>query len=244
MPPTASQPAASRPPAWRAMKTLEERLGHEFAEPRLLDLALCHTSWANDQQQSSKNNERLEFLGDAVLELCISQELYRRYPDAREGALTQMRSQLVNETTLASLARKIGLNNAIRLGNGEEQQGGRGKSSLLADAMEAVLAAVFLDCGFAGAQAVIHHLFDGFWPAAAPAPKAKDAKTRLQEVCHKLYGAHPAYRLLSETGPAHEKSYTVLLLLPNGKEYRASGSAHKRAEQEAAAMALADLAPD
>ena len=132
-----------------SLAVIEEALGHAFARPELLTTALTHSSWANERGDSMGHNERLEFLGDAVLELCVSEELFSRFPEAPEGELTLLRSQLVNEASLADMAHRLALEEHILLGKGEENQGGRGRPALLSDAFEAVIGALFLDGGYA-----------------------------------------------------------------------------------------------
>ena len=139
-------PIGATPP--RARIALEEKLGHVFARPELLDLALTHSSWANEYSGGQHHNERQEFLGDAVLELCVSWELFRRFPEAREGELTKLRARLVSTVSLAERAREFGLDSLLKLGKGEERQGGRSRDSVLSDVLEAVLAAVYEDGGF------------------------------------------------------------------------------------------------
>lgn len=230
-----------REPVWLAEKELQEKLGHRFREKELLVLALTHSSWANEHGREGRHNQRLEFLGDAVLELCISEELYRRYPDAREGPMTQMRSALVSEPMLARLSREIGIDMALRLGKGEERQCGRAKDSLLSDAFEAVLAAVYEDGGMDAARSVVRKVFAKQWPCMEPEPKERDPKSRLQEICQKVYKSGPAYTLLASSGPEHAKIFDVKLELPDGKKYRAKETSCKKAEQTAAACALAAM---
>lgn len=219
------------------LETLEKR----FENIDLLRQALTHSSWANENGQPGKHNERLEFLGDAVLELCVSAELYRRYPDAREGVLTAMRAALVGEKSLAAIGRRAGLGNCLRLGSGEEKQGGRERDSILADALEAVLGAVFLDCGFAEAGKVVAALFAGLWPDAGFAKAPVNGKSLLQEICQKKYGELPRYMPLGCFGPAHEKIFMVKALLPDGREFVANGTSQKKAERACAELALAAL---
>ena len=135
-----------------AFELVKKRLGHSFARRELLDLALTHSSWANEYSCGQEHNERQEFLGDAVLELCVSWEIYKRFPSAREGELTKMRSNLVSAVSLAERARDLGLDVLLKLGRGEENQGGRKRDAVLSDALEAVLAAVYEDGGFAAAE--------------------------------------------------------------------------------------------
>lgn len=237
----ANKASPSRPPAWRAIRQLEENLGHTFRQPELLTTAVTHSSWANEQAHNKEHNERLEFLGDAVLELCVSKELFMRFPKEREGMLTEMRSRLVSEENLAKLAKQCSIQSALRLGNGEEAQAGRNKDSLLADALEAVFAAVFLDGGLPAATNVINRLFENDWPSAPLAPKEKDPKSQLQEICQKIFSHAPLYELISASGPPHDREFAIRLRLPNGKSFEAAGRNQKKAEQEAAAKALCEL---
>lgn len=204
-------------------------LGYSFHNRKLLELALTHPS------MGSVNNQRLEFLGDAVLELCISDRIFDRMQQLQEGQMTTLRQRLVCEDALAQIARKVELGPHIRMERGCEQTGGREKNSVLSDAMEAVLAAVYLDGGFAAAQAVV----DRLWPdEMITLKRALDAKSALQEWTQAYMSVTPAYVLLEETGPAHQKEFLVAVCL-NGQEYaRASGGSKKKAEQSAAQIAL------
>lgn len=227
--------------AWLAEKALQEKLGHEFRDARLLGLALTHSSWANEHGRDGGHNQRLEFLGDAVLELCVSEILYHRYPDAREGPMTEMRAGLVSEPALADLARKLGIDSALRLGRGEERQRGRQKDSLLCDAFEAVLAAVYEDGGLPAARRTVEHVFAGMWPPMRQEGKERDPKSQLQEICQKIFREGPVYALIGSSGPEHAKTFEVSLALPDGKKYMAASSSCKKAEQAAAAKALAEM---
>lgn len=229
--------AAPRPCA-----ELAERLGHRFRRPELLELALTHSSWANERGAGHAHNERLEFLGDAVLELCVSTELFRRFPTVREGELTRLRAHLVSTTGLAQRARELGLDAHLRLGRGEEQQGGRSRDAILSDALEAVLAAIYEDGGFAAAKDAVARIFAGHWPAAAGAPQPRDGKSRLQEATQHLYGKMPVYAQVATSGPEHAKRFQVRLTLPDGREFAGQGTSCKKAEQDAAACALEALA--
>lgn len=221
---------------------LARRLGHTFAHPELLRLALTHSSWANECGAGDAHNERLEFLGDAVLELCVSAELFRRFPKMREGELTRLRSRLVSTVGLAERARELGLDARLRLGKGEEQQGGRDRDAILSDALEAVLAAVYEDGGFAAAQGAVARIFEGHWPRGAGAPRVRDCKSRLQEATQHLFGRTPVYARESASGPEHAKCFQVRLTLPDGQGFAGQGTSCKKAEQDAAGRALAALA--
>lgn len=228
-------------PSWLALKAFQEKLGYDFKDVAQLELALTHTSWANERNMPGANNQRLEFLGDAVLELCVSEELFSRFSEAREGALTEARSSLVNESELACIARDLGLNKLIRLGKGEEKQDGRNKDSLLADAFEALLAAVYLDGGFEAARGLVARVYARRWPESAGRQKEKDPKTLLQEECQKLFREMPLYTLVESSGPEHARTFVVRLSLPDGSEFMGSESSAKKAEQVAAAQALSAL---
>lgn len=225
-----------------ARHSLEQVLGHRFMRPEMLDLALTHSSWANERGGGDQaHNERLEFLGDAVLELCVSAELYRRFPQAREGQMTRMRAHLVSTVSLAQRAKEIGLHSVLKLGRGEESQGGRLRDSVLSDAFEAVLAAVYVDGGFAAAQHVVARLFAHCWPSCVEPLMPKDDKTRLQELVQQHYGQMPLYVRTGSRGPEHAKIFDITLRLPDGTEFIATGRSCKKAEQEAARHALAHL---
>ena len=218
---------------------IERATGHRFANRSYLRNALSHSSFANENGCDS--NERLEFLGDAVLELCVSDELFRRFPHAREGELTSLRSSLVNSATLAQKARSIGLADALLLGKGEECQGGRQKQSVLEDVFEAFLGAVYLDAGFESARKALYTIFKDIWPCNMNIAPKKDAKTRLQEISLQCLGGLPVYRRVGSSGPEHAKVFRISLLLPDGREFLASGSSNRKAEHAAAGIALSEL---
>ena len=224
------------------LAALERNLGYSFKNVELLVEALTHSSFANEKGESTHHNERLEFLGDAVLSLCVSSELFRLFPHAREGDLTRLRSGLVSAFSLADLARELGLDVYLLLGKGEESQGGRGRDALLGDALEAVLGAVFEDGGFAGARKFVQNLFQKRWPDDVLCHETqKDYKTRLQELTQQKYKEKPLYTLHASHGPEHAKIFEVRLVLPDGQSLLARGHSVKRAEQKAAQTALAML---
>lgn len=220
---------------------LEKCIHHRFSQVKLLETALTHSSYANEQG-GAEDNERLEFLGDAVLELCISEDAYKRYPDVPEGNLTRIRSNLVKEKSLAGIARDLKLEQYLLLGKGEELQGGRERDSLLADAFEAVMGAVFLDGGFETAKAVIRDIFRERWPESPVLTETKDFKSRLQEVTQRLFQERPVYVLTDTYGPEHEKVFEVVTTLPRGERFTGAGTSVKKAEQIAARAALDWLA--
>lgn len=225
-------------PEWLRVKMLQDKLDYKFNSPDLLLLALTHTSWANERGRSGRHNERLEFLGDAVLELCVSTELYHLFPSAREGDMTRLRSGLVNEETLARIANNLKISDALRLGRGEENQGGRKRNSVLSDTMEAIFAAIYEDGGFEAVLNVIKRLYKPYWPEQWRNPKKKDYKSQLQELTQKLYKGLPVYALEGATGPEHAKIFVVSLTLPNGEILHAADSSCKKAEQQVASAAL------
>lgn len=233
------QRSALSPATLQRLSELESRLEYRFHDISLLVTALTHSSWANEH--NTVHNERLEFLGDAVLEVNVSHELYKRFPTEREGSMTRLRSRLVSESKLAELACGLGLGDMIFMGRGEESQGGRKRPALIADAMEAVLGAVYLDGGHEEASALIHRIYAGKWPDPESNRKSKDYKTRLQEITQAQLHSLPIYIPLSSTGPEHAKIFRVLLELSDGRRFIAEGGSLKRAEQEAAHLALMAL---
>jgi ribonuclease III len=219
-------------------RLLEAKLGYRFRDGRLLEAALTHRSFLNEQQPPGReHNERLEFLGDAVLGLTVGHLLMEQSPVRSEGELSKKRAAVVNEEGLARVAVQIGLGDWLFLGRGEEQTGGRHKPSLLADACEAVMAAIYLDGGYAEALRVARLLFDPRLREAQEGPGA-DYKTRLQERAQAALHCAPRYAVTSETGPDHDKIFEVAITL-SGREYaRGTGRSKKEAEQRAAAVAL------
>lgn len=224
------------------LKSLEAVLGYEFADLRLLDVALTHRSFINESTEAGlQDNERLEFLGDAVLDLCISDLLMKKYPDYQEGRLSRMRSLLVNEYPLADMGRKFSLGDYLRLGKGEESSGGRNKSSILSNAFEALVAAIYLDSGFDRASAILEKLFEPLLLQDADNLLFRDFKTQLQEVSQDLFKTIPKYSLMDEYGPDHDKTFVVQLGIANRIRTSGMGKSKKEAEQEAARRALEEL---
>jgi len=219
---------------------LEVALGYVFVSAAYLTRALTHRSFANEQELVVADNERLEFLGDAVIGLAVGHELMRRFPDVSEGQLSVLRAQLVSETGLSRAARALELGRWLRLGRGEEQTGGRDKSSLLADAFEAVCAAVYLDGGFEPARDLVIRLLD-VGLAEIDAGVTHDFKTRLQEWVQADQKAPPVYEVVDTSGPDHDKRFTVRVLVAGDELGRATGRSKKGAEQDAARAALARL---
>lgn len=218
------------------LQALEQRLGHTFADPSRVRLALTHRSSVAKQ---SEHNETLEFLGDSVLGLAISELLLRAWPEANEGQLSKRRAALVNEASLAAKADHLDLGPLIQLGRGEEKTGGRQKRSILADAYEALLGAVFLDAGFEAAQAVVGR--DFALDVTLPPVDDTEAKTRLQELTQRLFRAAPEYTLLRATGPDHAKDFETHVAIAGRVLGQGRGGSKKVAEQAAAREALAAL---
>jgi ribonuclease III len=218
---------------------LEEKLGYSFRSASLVEAALTHRSWMNETHDSGRtDNERLEFLGDAVLALVSSDLLMRRFPDHPEGELSKARAAIVNEAGLARIADTLTLGQWIFLGRGEEQAGGRQKRSLLANAFEALVGAVYLDGGFGAAFGVAARLIEPLM-ADAPAVASKDFKSRLQELAQAKLQMAPSYTVLSEHGPDHAKTFEVAILIGDKEYGRAFGRSKKEAQQNAAEQALA-----
>jgi ribonuclease III len=221
----------------RPATPFEKRLGYRFKQVALLDLALTHRSYANEQG-TEVNYERLEFLGDSVLGLVATEWLYRNLPDLPEGELTKRKNHLVSKDVLAPWAQRLDVGEVLRLGVGEERSGGRSKTSLLANSMEAVFGAVFLDGGLDAARAVILPMLAEGSGERPPAAIDRDAKTRLQEVAQAQGLPLPEYRLVAETGPDHSKVFTVECWLEGDCAGSGEGPSKKVAEQRAAADAL------
>ena len=225
------------------IKDLEAAIGYRFKNITLLQRALTHSSYANEYWRDSlMSNERLEFLGDSILGMVVAEHLYRTFSDRPEGELTRMRADMVCEASLARIAVRLDLGKHLLLGNGEEQSGGRKRSSILADAVESVIAASFLDGGMAAAESIIRR----FVLSDVPAGKLKnlDYKTALQELVQQKKSQQLIYRLAGETGPDHAKEFVVEVLL-NGKVVgTGNGSSKKRAEQDAARVAMETLFPN
>ena len=222
-----------------AIEEIEASLGYRFSDRALLETALTHRSHAHEMlPASSLHYERLEFLGDALLGFLVSDWLYRDDDDAPEGVLSRRRQSVVRASTLAGTAREIGLGRTLRLGKGEERTGGRDKPSLLADAFEAVLGAIYLDGGMRPARAFVRRRLGGAMrDTRATSLPSDDFKTRLQESTQARVQRTPRYRIVSTTGPAHALWFDVEVLLDDEILGRGTGSSRKQAEQEAAAAA-------
>lgn len=225
------------------LKDLEALLGHQFIQTDLLKVALTHRSYHFENRRTSQGHfERLEFLGDAVLDLVLSEALMNRYPDVDEGSLSKWRASLVNEATLSEIAREVHLENHLYLGKSEESQREKARPRLLASALEALLAAVYLDGGLDAARNTIGRLFAGRLSRLdAVNQYATDFKTRLQEWSQKKLHTVPEYRLIQSSGPEHAKTFRYEVLLQSRKMGEGNGFSRKAAEQEAARDALTKI---
>lgn len=219
------------------MQSLEARLNYKFNNIELLKNALIHSSYANEVRGNTHSNERLEFLGDSVLSIIVADHIYHKYPNMPEGELTRLRASLVCEKTLCALSRELCIGEYLKLGKGEDKNGGRERDSILADAFEAVLAAIYLDGGMSAAKKHIfntvlrdldHHSDDSF----------KDYKTTLQEIIQRNPEESVSYILIDEKGPDHDKQFTVAVHLNSNVIGTGIGKSKKQAEQMAAKQAL------
>ncbi len=223
-------------------RSLEDQIGHTFQDPSLLHRALCHRSWIGESDET-ESNERLEFLGDAVLGWVIADLSFRRFPDSGEGTLTDLRKSVVNATALAEIARTVNLGAHLHLGRGEDLAGGRDKDSILSDAFEAVLGAVYLDAGAAVAFDIVERLVGPHLDATPDHLSSLDRKTALQERLAALGRSAPVY-LTSSSGPDHDKWFEVTALSGDLVLGTGSGRSKKSAEQMAAGAALDALDAD
>jgi ribonuclease-3 len=219
----------------------EERLGHTFRDRSLLVRALTHTSWRNEEAICEEDNQRLEFLGDAVVELVVSERLFRRYPDLGEGDLTRHRANLVRADRLAALARGLSIGKALRLGRGERRSGGATKESILSDAYEAVVGAIYLDGGLEAARACVELHVELALEGEDDDVPPQDAKSRLQEEVQAQHRITPRYELVEEHGPDHDKTFVVAVSVPGVLAARGEGHSKKEAAQAAAAAAWEEL---
>jgi len=220
---------------------VQKRLQYQFAHPKLLELALTHPSFAHEHPEAGGeeyHNQRLEFLGDAVLDFLVAAWLYRNHPDLPEGPLTRLRATLVCTTTLAMIAQRLGLGEALRLGRGEEESGGNARAANLCDAFEALAGALYLDGGLETAWQCLEPWFAQEVQAILRAGSDVDAKSRFQEWAQADLGITPAYRIVEETGPDHAKVFTAQVLLNDRVAGEGQGSSKRLAEQAAAQAAL------
>jgi ribonuclease III len=238
-------PSTTSSPSWAealdtavSLRPLEGRLGHSFADLDLIALALTHGSWCAEHPGES-SNERLEFLGDAVLGLVVTHELYVRFPDLPEGHLSRVRAAVVSESPLAAVGRHLGIGAALRLGKGEDGSGGRDKPSILSDAVEAVIGAVYLDGGAEAARRVVLDLLGERIDEAARAPGMGDFKSRLQELAARDGAPPPVYRV-HQSGPHHDSRFHAVVEIGGVVRGEGDGRSKKEAEQQAARRAWQD----
>jgi ribonuclease III len=225
-------------PDFALVDALRRRLGLSSLDPALGRAALTHKSFVNEHRGEGADNERLEFLGDAVVDLAVSHRLMERFPLADEGELSKLRALLVNEETLARVARQMALGDLLRMGRGEDMTGGRDKNSVLADALEAVIGAVYLGSGLEAAMSVVDRLFAELLEGVAQGKSGEDWKTRLQELVQTRSRISPRYRVVSERGPDHSKTFEVEVTVGTELYARARGRSKKEAEQAAARETL------
>lgn len=222
-----------------------EKLGYEFTKPELLAEAFRHASYVNELGDGSlRDNERMEFLGDAVLDLAVSDILMEAFQEAREGPLSKWRASVVNEKVLSELARELELGNYLYLGRGEEMSGGREKPSILADTLEAVLGAVYLDSGFETAKEIIRNLLLYHIEKLKGPGLDEDFKSLLQEYTQETHKTRPEYVLVSESGPPHDRTFRVALVIKGRTVSKGEGKSKKEAEQKAAREAFLCLTRD
>jgi ribonuclease III len=221
---------------------LAQRLGWEVRDPALLLQALSHRSWCAENPGTG-SNERLEFLGDAVLGLVVTDHLFRTYPDLPEGELAKVRASVVNSAALAELAAELDVGESLMLGKGEDQSGGREKPSILADATEALIGAVYIDRGWDVSEEMVMRLLGDRIEVAAAGPGGQDYKTRLQELCARTYDQLPIYSL-SEEGPDHAKRFDAVVHVQGHPAGAGRGRSKKQAEQAAARQAWERLSVD
>lgn len=227
------------------LERLQERLGYTFGDRGILLQALTHTSFGHEFMQEKpialRDNERLEFLGDAILDVIVSDILLEAFPNGNEGQLSKMRAAVVNEKTLAQVAKSIGLQDVIRLGKGESQTGGNLKPSILSSTLEALIASIYLDGGFNAVYPVIRHLIAPMFADERDLMAFYDHKTQLQEIIQARWKVTPSYHLLQTMGPDHAKIFEVEVRMQGKSLAVASGSSKKEAEQNAARTAIQSI---
>ena len=231
------------PPAPEAPADLEARIGHQFRDPGLLMTALTHRSFVNEHEgEGYRNNESLEFLGDAVLGFLVSSRIFQRFPDFDEGELSKIKAYLVSAANLYHLAEKMRLGEHLRLSRGEDKTGGRRKRAILVDAFEAVIGAIYLDSGVEAASAFLDKQIGGFLEGPTPGRQIYgDFKSTLQERLRNLGHPEPEYRVVDEIGPDHRKIFVVQVMVGDHVMAEAYGTSKKEAQQAAARIVLEDL---
>ena len=224
--------------------SLQDRTKYKFLDLKLLNKALTHKSYANEKSENLKHNERLEFLGDSVLDILVSDYLVKEFSDFAEGALSKIRASVVNETCLAKLAQKIDLGNYLLLGRGEDLSGGRQKPSILADAFEALAGAVFRDGGLSAASNIFLPLLVEEVEKTAESWSFRDFKSDLQEYTQNKLNCIPSYKVVREIGPDHAKEFEIIVVIKNQEQGNGFGRSKKEAEQAAAKIAMGKFPPN
>lgn len=234
------QKRESYPKTKKELGSLQKTLGVKFNTPNLLIQALIHRSWLNENPDSSfrESNERLEFLGDAVLEFWVTQKLFLLFPKLPEGSLTNIRSAIVRTENLAQKAKKIGLNRHLLLSRGEEKNGGRENPSILADSFEAIIGAIFQDSGWPKTERFLNRLLGNDIKEMGELGDIKDAKTMLQELSQAKFKKTPTYKLINQSGPDHKKVFTSAVVIGNRKIAEGKGRSKQESEEKAAQKAL------
>ncbi len=220
------------------MASLEENIGYKFTNSLLLAEALTHPSLAYETQKPHFDNQRLEFLGDAVLQLILTDRIFNQYQGHDEGEMTKLRSSMVSKEALHKFSKKIDLGEFVMMGKGEKANGGQNRASTLADGLEALLGAIYLDSGFAEAAAFIDRLIENSLEEAESNPSDKNPKGRLQEILQAIIPQSPSYEVMSESGPDHDKIFIVRILWSNAELASGQGPSKKTAEANAAEKAL------
>ncbi len=217
---------------------LEKKLHLKFNQPHLIANAFVHRSYLNESKEFTQSNERLEYLGDAVLELVTSVFLFNRYPQYQEGMLTNLRASLVKTSTLAQLALELGLDKHLLMSKGEEEHGGRKNQSILADTTEALLGSIYLDQGLSAVERILTTYLFPKTEEIINNLEYKDSKSLLQEIAQSKYKATPIYQLISETGPDHDKEFIMQVVINNRKYAQGKGKSKQAAQEEAAKRTL------
>ena len=228
-------------PRLKELDSLQRLAGYKFLDIKLLNKALTHKSYANEKSKNLKHNERMEFLGDSVLDILVSNYLVEKFTDFSEGTLSKIRASVVNESCLAKLAQKIHLGNYLLLGKGEDRSGGREKPSILADAFEALAGAVFRDGGLEAASNIFLTLLTEEINKTAESWSFRDFKSDLQEHTQNKMGCIPSYKVIREFGPDHAKEFEVIVMVKNEVWGKGLGRTKKEAEQAAAKIAIKDF---
>lgn len=224
------------------LQELEDKINYKFKDCQILETAVTHSSYVKEHAHVKKSNERLEFLGDAFFDAIIGEELFNKFSEKEEGFLSQLRATLVCESALAQQADRIGLGEYLRLGNGEDRNGGRKRKSILADALEAVMGAVYLDGGFEAVKQVVLGIFEkDIHEVESGHYNIKDYKTALQEKLQRNGNVNIKYKVINENGPDHDKTFTVRLAIDGKEQTMGEGKSKKKAEQQAAQKLLEKL---